>query len=582
MVDTDILRRTQAGEAKRKVNMIDSSIPTDRLAHYTQQIQQWLSMCQQNHVERCNQPGSSVLPKRLIFFDQDPNIHRLIEVDSRKKDYQYVALSYCWGPKENFKTTPRNLNEMEREIPHDRLPQTLKDVFALIRQLGYHYLWIDALCIIQDDHGMEWQSEAAKMGDVYANAVLVITALASASVHDGMFVRIEDFSEEEKLEFHKIMRTCRTMSQQDWIGLREKYPLLCRGWAFQERLLARRIVHFTVLELIWECMEDRRCRCGHEGQQQVSGKINNMNAALRECQSDPTPAKIRLMWHECVMSFSKRDLTRADDRLFAIAGIASYLRGSDPKAYEQYFEGIWKDFLPWDLIWYCDQTSALETEKARGPSYSWSSVDCGVEWPACPCASKLKHRFSLAISTGTCFESRFQDGGVIEDGCFCATATTINHPDPRLLSTLNAESGSARCATKPGLRTVTNYPYKLVIFSTLTPVIIQRQSENDTTSWRVKSLKSRNGRGVPFWPDIQLPEEEAEGKFYYYVEIASIRDGSSVRQVGLVVRPKLSADSDEQRDLYERVGLASNIICDSEKDSQPLVSSRDGRKVILI
>jgi hypothetical protein len=234
--------------------------------------------------------------------------------------------------------------------------------------------------------------------------------MASKSAHDGLFIEGGEYSEEQKEKFHKIMRTCKTMTQKEWYNLiLQNYPLLYRGWAFQERLLARRIVHFTKMELIWECMEDRWCECAEQSLNTgLSGKANNMNSALKDCRNKPTAAKIRLMWRECVKNFSKRDLTVVDDRLEATDGIASYLRGPDPAAYTcLYLQGPWEDALPWGLLWYCDQTSKLEKAKVRGPSYSWSSVECGIEGPACDDCPKLE-RPSPAISTGTCFEFRFE------------------------------------------------------------------------------------------------------------------------------------------------------------------------------
>jgi hypothetical protein len=76
----------------------------------------------------------------------------------------------------------------------------------------------------------------------------------------------------------------------------------------------------------------------------------------------------------------RRELSLKNDRLPAIQGIASYIRQPNSKEYEkEYFEGLWRDCLPWELLWYYDQTLKLDTEKRRGPSFSWLSVDCGIE-----------------------------------------------------------------------------------------------------------------------------------------------------------------------------------------------------------
>ena len=521
------------------------------------QIKGWLNTCSNTHSQDCNGLGSSILPKRLIFFNDNPSTEHLVTVDELKERPQYVALSYCWGREQNFKTEAHNLREMEQCIPYDQLPKTLRDVFLMVRKLGFRYLWIDALCILQDPTGDEWRTEAGKMGDAYANASLVISATASPSVHYGLFADMrEDYTDEQKTEFHRIMRTCRTMTQSEWHGpIKDTHPLLCRAWAFQERLLARRTVHFTNMELIWECMGDRWCECSDESLTGgLTGKINNLNCALRECRVDPDPAKARLMWRECVKSFSKRDLTMLNDRLFAIAGIASYIRGADPTAYHnQYHYGLWKDFLPWDLLWYCDQTSSLREAKSRGPSYSWSSVDCGVEWPTCDhLGSDVK--FSQAISTGTCIEFKPEDHASEQEGRLCKVAAVET------------------C----GVTITSRIARVLISGSHIQPMQGQ--------SWTVKSAKGENEQTLPFYPDIVLSgsNDRQEIETYYYIEIAGIKVHSSVREMGLIVRKYRLHGSDCDMPVYERVGIAGDISCSAKGSKQSWFTGGEVQKIILV
>jgi len=510
------------------------------------QIQQWLRACSNHPGHNCTQSGSDILPRRLIFLDTEPNTQRLVQATGSPK---YVALSYCWGPNanEHFKTVPSNLHIMEKSIPHQDLPQTLKDVFSLVRKLGYQYLWIDALCIVQDDNGAEWHTEAAKMGDVYANADLVIAAMASSGVNSGLNLASEtNFTAEQKSEFHYIMRTCRTMTQQKWYQIRSTYPLLCRGWAFQERLLARRIVHFTIMELIWECTGDRWCECGGDVREKLTGSINNMNSALKQCRLDSSPLRLMkqtLMWRECVKSYSKRDLTVNGDRLYAINGIASYIRGPDSPSYHQlYFHGLWKDSMPWDLLWYCDQTSEFASQKPRGPSYSWCSVDCGIEWMTCK-HWEPQQKFSLAISTGTCLE-------------FAQNEQDVQLAKFELLPPQAPQSGS-----HPAEERVV----PLQIDSKMTAVHIRSYSGSEKQALHPDSLGlvEANGSGctgvLPFYPDTDLKDLESDdSRPYYYIEIMR----SLPRNAGLVIRPKTDAQIGEEGGLFERVGLAGDISCE--------------------
>ncbi|KAF7552054.1 hypothetical protein G7Z17_g4570 [Cylindrodendrum hubeiense] len=286
---------------------------------------------------------------------------------------------------------------MEERIPVDTLPLTVRQTFEIVKALGFRYIWVDALCIIQDDE-IDWQREAGKMGAVYSNATLVIAAMASRGTEEGLYSRTHDTSLPDDT-FHSVMRACRTMPRKQWEDFIQKdLPLLCRGWGFQERLLARRIVHFTPAELVWECKGDIWCQCGEiPGFRAPDGKINNMNAAFWLSVDHPSPDRVRPMWRECVKTFSRRSLTIPDDRGFAITGVAELLRG--PECADLYISGLWRDALPFDLLWRCDQSTTLQRKKERKPSWSWVSVDCGINWPI------ARDPGTLTISAETYFES---------------------------------------------------------------------------------------------------------------------------------------------------------------------------------
>ena len=101
---------------------------------------------------------------------------------------KYVCLSHCWGPPQRRPhcTTKENLNDHLTAIPWDKLPQTFKDVIQLCTELGIQYVWIDSLCIVQNDHP-GWEREAKKMGEVYENAVFTIAASSAQDSSFGLF-----------------------------------------------------------------------------------------------------------------------------------------------------------------------------------------------------------------------------------------------------------------------------------------------------------------------------------------------------------------------------------------------------------
>ncbi|KAK4445353.1 hypothetical protein QBC34DRAFT_384379 [Podospora aff. communis PSN243] len=105
------------------------------------------------------------------------------------------------------------------------------------------------------------------MASTYINAFLQIVAMSSPSAHAGLFVPDDDPSQLSPSEHHQIMKVCRSLHQQDWDStLLQHYQLLTRGWTFQEHILARRVIHFTKKELVWECKSARWCQCGGIGE----------------------------------------------------------------------------------------------------------------------------------------------------------------------------------------------------------------------------------------------------------------------------------------------------------------------------
>ncbi|PMD24441.1 heterokaryon incompatibility [Hyaloscypha hepaticicola] len=88
---------------------------------------------------------------------------------------EYITLSYCWGGDVSSKTTKSNLNHRYKSIEWSTLPQTIQDAITITRELGCRYIWIDALCIVQDD-SVDWAREATTMSQVYENCILTISA----------------------------------------------------------------------------------------------------------------------------------------------------------------------------------------------------------------------------------------------------------------------------------------------------------------------------------------------------------------------------------------------------------------------
>jgi hypothetical protein len=153
---------------------------------------------------RCLSNEQSALPTRLLALQSLPNAGdlahvnndsetwrrrfrnstcRLVETSTDDK-HQYAALSYCWGKSLPFITEQSSLQQHLQEISFEELPRTLPDSIMMARYLEFDYIWIDCLCIVQDDRE-DWNREAARMANVYSYAALTIAAGGASDCNDG-------------------------------------------------------------------------------------------------------------------------------------------------------------------------------------------------------------------------------------------------------------------------------------------------------------------------------------------------------------------------------------------------------------
>jgi hypothetical protein len=148
----------------------------------------------------------------------------------------------------------------------------------LALKLGFRYIWIDSLCIIQDD-AEDWEVQSALMAEIYQNAVLTLAATSSTGDNEGCCTRNALHNLGLEITLPEDVGACRIavrtplnhFDSQTADGLVDHFPLLTRGWAFQERLLSPRVLHICESELVWECREATACECGGLSQETSPG-----------------------------------------------------------------------------------------------------------------------------------------------------------------------------------------------------------------------------------------------------------------------------------------------------------------------
>lgn len=217
----------------------------------------------------CSPPGRliDVFPDGVTSHWSERSPVRLVSSDSWSdtRNPRYVALSHCWGRSltDEFKTMSASLQSRLRGIHHSSLTPSFRDAVTITRSLGIRYVWIDALCIIQDSEA-DWVAESAKMAAIYGDSYLTIAADSSPDSFGGILIkRTIPKSMNNNCHFEEISSVLSTGEQSSLLIYRPSLTLespdalrgsvlSTRGWTFQENILAPRTIHFTTTQMVWE------------------------------------------------------------------------------------------------------------------------------------------------------------------------------------------------------------------------------------------------------------------------------------------------------------------------------------------
>ncbi|KAF2093647.1 HET-domain-containing protein [Rhizodiscina lignyota] len=341
-------------------------------------VLEWLTECEQEH-EDCRQRSELRLPTRVLDVGLDDGIIRLHE--SSDESGKYTALSHCWGSIQILTTTKETLDDRKEGIPSEHLSKTFSEAIEITRRLGIKYIWIDSLCIIQDDKA-DWLNEASKMADVYRNAYLTIAATRSAGGDGGLFTSTPDLEvsgstptdEGYRIIFREQIKHVRMHESDD-----DRCPLFCRGWCYQERLLSTRVLHFGPQELFFECLTESQCECGGiYGHEIALPRQKLAYAKALYCSNMYYVAKV---WRTMVLEYCDLSFTFKNDKLPALGSAA---RQVADKRKSRYLAGLWEDSIIKDLFWEGFGWTKKRYSPWRAPTWSWASIEGLVYYKDAP------------------------------------------------------------------------------------------------------------------------------------------------------------------------------------------------------
>lgn len=268
-----------------------------------------------------------------------------------------TALSHCWGKSQPLTTTVDTLYEHQQGIEAHLLPKTFLDAIEVNKKLSIRYLWIDSLCIIQDDL-KDWEAESANMANVYQNAYLTISAAAASDSSGGL-----DWPFQPSMKFgYDGNKTAYFRREENTHNTVTDSALGKRAWVLQETMLSRRIVHFAEDQLYWACAAKHASEDGlvalpglradtkRLGSLKTGRQYPVLLTALPTYLSERSPREnLYRSWHDITTAYNQLMLTKISDKFAALAGLTSFMQNI---LEDTAFLGLWIQNLQEDLLWH--------------------------------------------------------------------------------------------------------------------------------------------------------------------------------------------------------------------------------------
>jgi hypothetical protein len=425
----------------------------------------WMQVCLQTH-NLCHRDLVEMksLPTRLIEIAGHPDqpTLRLCSSSEIPSDTQYVSLSHCWGDFQLFTLKTSNLESLKENVDMSELPKTFREAVKVTQRLGFSYIWIDSICIMQDSK-QDRERETATMADVYSGAQCNIAASASRNGGEGLF---------------RARNPCLARPLNVWAtwkgeGLAEgpytliyadpfeveilPEPLNRRAWVFQERLLSRRVLQFGTNQVHWKCRENMACEAFPDtlpfsslfatddawieslfsdpytdakyGYDFVPGRSDALAAHLLAERHKRSPqehleanlfhlrSKLYSAWIVLVAEYSQCDLTYSSDRPLAISGVARAMAAKLGEG-DRYIAGMWESKTVELLLFGRDTKASEWPETPRAPSWSWLARDGPVKFTSTlldssttPMADAVEHKLWRNYRICEVLEATTEDDG---------------------------------------------------------------------------------------------------------------------------------------------------------------------------
>lgn len=330
-------------------------------------IKLWLSRCEKKH-SLCYQRNKASYPPGLILIDAEKMCLFPVAPGDLPR---YIALSYVWGYIAQ-PTLTKALFEMwlrDGQLRDVEVPQTIRDAIQLVQMIGYRYIWVDALCIVQDDSASR-HGQISQMHEIYRHADMTIVAADGDNCSEGLpgvtpaKDRVYKHCRYELpgLSFMRIPSSTRHAV--------ELSPWRTRGWTFKEELCSRRtlvllpeVMFFSCASAVWR--EDLQLEAEDALSRSEEGLISL--ASMLHQRSADDAGDLSVLFRDLVKKYMQRTLSRTDDMENAFAGVSVILQPLIGPAYHGIPELTFPEVI--QGCWFWD--SSLQ-RRAGFPSWSWT------------------------------------------------------------------------------------------------------------------------------------------------------------------------------------------------------------------
>ncbi|KAI0478252.1 heterokaryon incompatibility protein-domain-containing protein [Xylaria cf. heliscus] len=363
-------------------------------------VQGWINSCLKHTTDDLTSGHDTTSELHLLAVDViDGYIVKL------PPGVQYIALSYVWGDDQRVKLRTRNLVQflskgyLQSEL--GRPSKTIVDSMKVVRLLGYRYLWVDALCIVQDDP-TNLQQNVMEMDRVYSRALFTIVAAAGADANHGLPGLSSKTLRTQKQQCATIngVRIANRL-QSDINGTLWN----TRGWTYQERVLSKRLLFFSEVQVEYSC------EGGCDFQEQFHNAYDRASFTFPDTISylDLAGTNLLAVYANAVTEYTKRSMGNPTDKLKAFQGILGRLK--EPFQAPFLF-GVPISLFDIGLLWY--PIGSLIRTKYGFPSWSWAGWNGPVHWGG----DGDKELVNLCESTVSICTIRHSESSI----CLCADA----------------------------------------------------------------------------------------------------------------------------------------------------------------